>query len=225
MAGRRKPGETIVIAGMPGKSGDEASSVTIDLPLMCNPSRAFCNLACFLATLCALWCLSLSLSDWLVRFTDSPLQNAGVLVLKVCNFAVAGYLFYLAGVMLVRPTNLRPALIVDKSGLDDRRTGVQLKWSSVTHAIPIYFFNDKFPLTIMLKTDQPDRAEGTVVRRRYALESKSGVSRCVTVGLDRPSHEVMLFILTLVRLAGGSVAPPMVIGRGKIKPPRLIVPQ
>ncbi|PZV35231.1 hypothetical protein B5V02_29730 [Mesorhizobium kowhaii] len=173
------------------------------------------------------FCAFLMLVAGLTFFLGDP-ENSRTLFEKVALAMILLFAFYWAPFLSVaaafsfQDASLhKPALIIDRDGLLDNRSGLSVRWADVLSAKPIMSRSGFWGVSLQMR-------ESALLPRSFRLgypllrRRKVGEAQIQCNLLSAPSHEIVNTILTLVHKNGGQLLPTHPVFWSSVPP---VVPQ
>ncbi|TPM30638.1 hypothetical protein FKO01_35615 [Mesorhizobium sp. B2-3-3] len=198
----------ILIPGMPTFRKSLVPPLSIKLPLVVHCRR---GMYIFKGLFCS-FCTLLMLAPALAFILGDP-DGGRTLFEKMALFGILLYALSYAPFLSIAAAfsfwdaGLRkPALIIDRHGLLDNRSGLSVKWADVLSAKPIMGRTGYWGVSLRMR--EPALLPRSI-RLGYPLlwRRKAGEAHIQCSFLTAPEHQLANSILTLVHRSGGQLLP------------------
>jgi hypothetical protein len=201
-------GDIILIPGIPTFRKSVVPPLSIRLPIATHCSRSKYVLMGLFWSFCALAMLAPALAF----FVHDPESNrtlfdkAAMALLQLFGLYWAPFLSVAAAFAFLDAGLDKPALIVDRDGLSDNRSGLSVKWTDVVSAKPIMARAGYWGMSLQVREPallpRSFRLGYPLLRRRKVDEAQIQCNL-----LSAPAHEIVNSMLTLVHKNGGQPLP------------------
>ncbi len=213
----------VLIPGIPTFRKSVVPPLSVRLPIAARCNRGKYVFMGFFWSLCALMMLAAVLA-FLVRHPEinrALFDRVAIALFQLFGLYWTPFLSMAAAFAFLDARLGKPALIVDRDGLFDNRSGLSVKWTDVLSAKPIMARAGYWGVSLQVREPallpRSIRLGYPLLRRRKVDEAQIQCNF-----LSTPAHEIVNSMLTLVQKNGGQLLPAHPIFWSSVPP---VVPQ
>jgi len=200
--------DVILIPGIPTFRKSVVPPLSVRLPIAARCNRSKYVLMGLFWSFCALAMLAAVLTFFVhgLEINRTLFDKVAITLFQLFGLYWAPFLSAAAAFAFLDASLGKPALIVERDGLSDNRSGLTIKWTDVLSAKPVLARSGYWGVSLQVRKPallpRSFRLGYPLLRRRKVDEAQIQCNL-----LSAPAHEIVNSVLTLVHKNGGQLLP------------------